>query len=249
MLTPVYGVREVSYTAGTYDYVLSGAVAGSYRFNDRVQDGSTNLLVTVSDSARVEWSRATFIAPNTLKPTEIISSSNNNNKVSWPATGQRVVTLVSADAIAMLPVGGVTGDQLRKRTNADYDTRWEGSPYPIAMFLPGELIGGAAEDRSRATILVTEAVTFLANFAGSYFFARVAATAETVLGINEITGPATAVAIGTVTFAAASSTGVLASTGGTAKALIAGQSIELLGPATADDTLADIRGTLRGRRS
>lgn len=90
------GVIEVSFTSGGGSYILSGAVAGGFRFRDKVTNGSTGLLIKVSGyGTQVEFSKATFTAPNILTVTEVISSSNDNLKVSWPNSGQRIIELIS----------------------------------------------------------------------------------------------------------------------------------------------------------
>jgi hypothetical protein len=56
--------------------------------------------------------------------------------------------------------------------------------------------------------------------------------------------------IGTVTFAAAATTGTFATTAsGTPETFAAGDELRLVGPATADATLADIHITFAGTRT
>jgi hypothetical protein len=87
--------------------------------------------------------------------------------------------------------------------------------------------------------LFVDAVTFPAGFTGSLAKAAVAANAETVFGIL-VDG----VEVGTVTFAAAATTGTFTLTDELTCAT--GQQLDLQCPAIADTTLADIKITLRG---
>jgi len=85
----------------------------------------------------------------------------------------------------------------------------------------------------------TETIGFASNFAGSRAAARVAATADAVWTILK-----NGVAVGTITFAAASTTGVFASSGPVAFA--PGDRIQIVAPTPRDDTLSGVFGTLTG---
>ena len=89
----------------------------------------------------------------------------------------------------------------------------------------------------------TVAVTFPANFSGSYAIAQVAATAETILTINKNGSPC-----GTITFAASGTIGTFASSGGNPVSFADGDTMSVVNQATADATLADIGITLSGTR-
>ncbi len=87
--------------------------------------------------------------------------------------------------------------------------------------------------------LFVDPVTFPAGFTGSLAKAGVAATASTVFSIL-----VDEVQVGTVTFALGATTGTFAMA--TDLAVLTGQQLDLLCPATADATLEDIKITLRG---
>lgn len=115
-----------------------------------------------------------------------------------------------------------------------------GQPYDVIVFLPG-LQTAATQKLYRGK--VARAVSFAANFAGSYFAASANATASTVFDVQK-----NGVSIGTVTIAAGGTTATFATSGGAAQALVAGDLLAVLGPATADATLADPSFTLVGTR-
>lgn len=75
-------------------------------------------------------------------------------------------------------------------------------------------------------------ITIPANLTGSYFYARVAATAQTVFTIKK-----NETVIGTATFAAAATTATFSFT--SAVSFVTGDTLCILGPATNDTTLAD----------
>jgi hypothetical protein len=87
--------------------------------------------------------------------------------------------------------------------------------------------------------LFVDNVNFPANFSGSLAKSAVASTSSKVFSIlrNEVQ-------VATVTFGAGQTTGTFAMA--SPLAVLVGQNIDLLCPATADATLADIKITLRG---
>jgi hypothetical protein len=243
----IHGVAEVSFTSGTGSYVVSGALANSYRFLDKLSDGASNLLIEVTDSSKVEYTKATFTAPNILTRDLIVSSSNSDDsEIDWPATGQRIIRLI-LDFDSGLPIGGDQGDQLRKASLTNYDARWELSPYPIAMFWPGNMVGGGDDDRMRIRVLVTESVMFFTNFLGSYGTGRIASAGLTTIVVNRISNQSVN-QIGSVVWGAGDYDGVFTTSDNIVQRLNAGQIIEVLGPVTPDNTLSDINITFRSRR-
>jgi hypothetical protein len=112
-------------------------------------------------------------------------------------------------------------------------------PYDLSLTVTGDV------DNSEVLLrfVAPRAVNFPANFSTSYATAAVAATASTVFTLAK-----NGASIGTVTFAAAGTSGTWASSGGAAQALAAGDVLTLTGPATADTTLADIGFTIAGTR-
>ena len=113
------------------------------------------------------------------------------------------------------------------------------NPYDITLFYPGVPTDSALMLR----VKFPRAVSFAANFAGSYAAALTAATAETVFEVQKNDA-----GIGTITFAAAGTSGTFASSGGSAVSFAPGDILSVVSPSTADATLAHIGITLAGAR-
>lgn len=213
----VPGVAEFSGTVGAGPYVLSGALANCFRFAERMTAGDQCYYWATND-AESEFGLGTFAAPNMLLRS-VEWSSNNDLPVIWLDAGRRT--------IRMLPP--------------------QRSLYPIAMFLPGRLFGGSDDDRTRARIKTTRGVTFPPRFAGSDAEARVEATLDSAFDINRVAPGGAVTAIGSLTFLAGATRGQFTTTADAAQVLNALDMIELVGAATADDTLADLAVTFDGR--
>lgn len=98
------GVAEITATSGTTrPYVLGGAIPNSATFSSRLSDGD-ECYYYITDSVRSERGLAVFTAPNKLTPSYVTSSTNGNAAVSWPTTGQRIISLqvTSAEYVASL---------------------------------------------------------------------------------------------------------------------------------------------------
>jgi hypothetical protein len=119
------------------------------------------------------------------------------------------------------------------------DSLASGSPFDIAI-----QVGGApAADSAILTFIYPRSVNYADDFAGSFGKARVAATGLTQFAIRK-----NGVAVGIMQFAASSTEATFSTTGG-AVSFSAGDTIEIVAPATPDDTLADIYLTLAGARA
>lgn len=108
-------------------------------------------------------------------------------------------------------------------------------PYDIG----GGFSGTGAASQSILYTPILRAITFSANLAGSAAIAKTAATASTVFTIYH-----NGTNIGTLTYAAASTTGTFSVASGFTTA--AGDVLEIIGPATADTTLANVSVSLFG---
>lgn len=93
MVAFAYGVAEISFTSGAGDYTLSGATADSATFAAKVPDGEV-VVYKATDGAQSEYAYGIFNYPRTLRRLDIISSSNNDEVIDWPSTGQRLITLM-----------------------------------------------------------------------------------------------------------------------------------------------------------
>lgn len=245
----VNGVCEISYTSGTGDYVVSGAIAtdqfGAFRFRDKVAN-LANVFIKVTNGPSTEYVKGIFTYPDKISRDNVVNSSNDNNKIDWPETGQRIVELV-IDFNSGLPAGGKKGDQLRKYSDVDWDVVWQGSPYPIAFCLPGLMFGGNDDERTRAGIIVTESVEFDTNFMGSFATCRVPSTLNKSFDVNSVY-LGSSVLIGHVLFESGLNYGKFDTIYGEIKTLEGGKEIELFGEAIADDTLRDVKVTFKARR-
>jgi hypothetical protein len=115
----------------------------------------------------------------------------------------------------------------------------QSQPFDVHAFYPGIPTASAKVLR----VPVARAVSFAANFAGSYGKASAAATGSAAFDVQK-----NGSSIGTITFAAAGSSATFATSGGAAQTLAAGDVLSIIAPGTADATLADVGFVLAGTR-
>ena len=153
------------------------------------------------------------------------------------------------------PTGTNTGDQTSVSGNAGTatalqtartigGTSFDGTanitqPFDVMGFYPGIPTASAKVAR----VPIARAVTFAANFAGSYFSASANATATTVFDVQK-----NGSSIGSVSIAAGGTTATFTTTSGTSKTFAAGDVLAIIAPATPDATLADPGFVLAGTR-
>jgi hypothetical protein len=113
----------------------------------------------------------------------------------------------------------------------------------VRYVVGGYYTGTPGADAIVLSHLVTEALTLPATLTGSIFRARVAATASAVATIRRTTSGGTATTLGTLTWAAAGTVPTVSFASDVA--LAAGDWLEIVAPATADATLADIACSIR----
>lgn len=155
-------------------------------------------------------------------------------------------TPVDADQMPLLD--STAANALRKITWANikaalktyFDTLYAptAQPFDVHAFYPGVPAAGAVLLRTP----LARAVSFADEFAGSYARASAAATGSSVFDLRK-----NGVSVGSITFAAAASSGTFA-TSGAAVAFAAGDILSIHAPATADATLADVGIVLAGTR-
>lgn len=107
--------------------------------------------------------------------------------------------------------------------------------YEFLISVPGLLDASAQV----CEVIFATAVTYAVDFDGSLAEAQIAATAETIFSIQQNN-----VEIGTLTFAAASTTGTFVLAAETTFAV--GDILEIIGPNPADVTLSDLAITFKG---
>ena len=150
--------------------------------------------------------------------------------------GSTTVT-VPAGASQLLHTTGTTGG-LVAAAPASQEAGAAAAPFDIALYVPGQ--PEAAERLLK--LEVARGFSLPADLTGSRGHADTAATAEAVCTILK-----NGVAVGSITFAAASQDAAFALASGLA--LVPSDRLELVAPATQDATLAGLAFTLIGTRS
>lgn len=112
-------------------------------------------------------------------------------------------------------------------------------PFDATTFYPG--IPSASAILLRVPI--ARAVSFPANFAGSYFTATANATGSTVFDVQK-----NGVSVGTVTIGAGGTTATFATSGGAAQSFASGDVLAIIAPGSPDATLANPAFVLAGIR-
>lgn len=149
-------------------------------------------------------------------------------------------TMLGSGALSIGSTGtgyGTPGQVLTSSGNAA--PAWSSQPFDVHAFHPGIPTASAKVLR----VPIARAVTFPANFAGSYFTATANAAATTVFDVQK-----NGVSIGSVSIAAGGTTATFTTSGGTSKSFAAGDVLALIAPATPDATLADPGFVFAGTR-
>jgi hypothetical protein len=199
-----------------------------------IRRGLFKLLNLTSQTASIEVSGQSEPAPQIPAGENRMLSCDGSN-VRAAGIGTPDLGGASIGALLDVDIAGIaTGQQLS----------WNGSalvpvtePFDVGLHLPDLSTAGAL----LAEIVLARSVDFPAAFAGSTGYARIAATAETVLDVQK-----NGAAIGTVTFAAASATPTFALASATTFA--AGDRVGIVNEDPADATLGGISLTFAGTR-
>lgn len=189
---------------------------------------SANLAAAITDET---GSGALVFAtsPTLVTPVLGTPSSGNLANCTFPTFNQDT-TGSAAKLTTARSIGGTSFDGSADITQ----------PFDVTAFLPG-LQTSASQKILR--VKVARAVSFAANFAGSYFAASANATGSTVFDVQK-----NGSSIGSVTIGAGGTTPTFATSGGTSQSFAAGDLFAIVGPATADATLADLGFTFAGTR-
>jgi len=245
--------------AGTKDIEATTAVAGNNVTLVKPAAGTENLSAYVTKTLYIR-SKAAWPNPKSLLLSWLNGSTPVGTAVtlddglfgfssSQTATYQQIViptslwgtggNLVTTLKIQVSGGGGSIGfylDNIFLQTQTG-SAQPVVNPYDVVTFFSG--VPGASEVLSR--VVFTRQVAFPIALAGSYASAGIAATAETIVSTNK-----NGAAFGTCTFAIAGTTCTFASTVGAL--FSAGDVLTVVGPGSADATLADIAITLAGTR-
>jgi hypothetical protein len=199
-----------------------------------VRRGLFKLLNLTNQTVAIEVSGQTETAPQ-IVPGENRMLSCDGDDIRAAGVGTPDLGSASIGELLDVDISSIaTGQQLS----------WNGSvlvpvtePFDVGLHLPDLSTAGAL----LAEIVLARPVDFPAAFAGSTGYARIAATAETILDVQKNGSN-----IGTVTFAAAGSTPVFALASPTSFAT--GDRLAILNEDPADATLAGVSLTFAGTR-
>lgn len=137
-----------------------------------------------------------------------------------------------------------TGVGLHVYDGADWVAVAGGEATPAVHIINAFYPGVPTASAKVLYVPITEAISFPANFSGSYFKASANATGSTAFDVQK-----NGSSIGTVTIGAGGTTATFATSGGAAQALAAGDLLTITAPGTADATLADPSFALRATRT
>lgn len=199
-----------------------------------VRRGLFKLLNLTEQTVAIEVAGQSEPAPQ-IAALENRMLSCDGSDVRAPGIGVPDLGNASIGALLDVDISGIaTGQQLR----------WNGTtlvpvtePFDVGLHLPDLGTAGAL----LAEIVLARPVDFPSGFSGSTGYARIAATGGTVLDVQK-----NGLNIGTVTFAAASTTPVFALPSATT--FVAGDRLGIVNEDPADATLAGVSLTFAGTR-
>jgi hypothetical protein len=227
------------YTSDTGSTADSDPGNGLFKWNNATQPSATALYVDNQTAAGV--SLTTFFA--SLPPDGYIHLAQEDDATKWqlwkwsglPTAGSGYYKFTG---LTLMASGGSIADD--KSTSVSFKgTPPTTQPFDVLAFYPGIPTASAKVCR----VPIARAVTFAANFAGSYFTASANATGTTVFDVQK-----NGSSIGSVSIAAGSTTATFTTSGGTLKSFAAGDVLALIAPGTPDATLADVGFAFAGTR-
>ena len=227
------------YTSDTGSTADSDPGNGLLKWNNATQTSATALYIDNQTAAGV--SLTTFFA--SLPPDGYIHLAQEDDATKWqlwkwsglPTAGSGYYKFTG---LTLMASGGSIADD--KSTSVSFKgTPPATQPFDVLAFYPGIPTASAKVCR----VPIARAVTFAANFAGSYFTASANATGTTVFDVQK-----NGSSIGSVSIAAGGTTATFTTTGGTSKSFAAGDVLALIAPGTPDATLADVGFALAGTR-
>jgi hypothetical protein len=227
------------FTSDTSSTADSDPGNGKFKWNNATQASATALYMDNQTADAV--SLVTFFA--SLPPDGYIHLAQNDDATKWQvwkwsglptaATGYYKFT-----GLTLMASGGSIANTKAVSVSFKGTTpsTW---PFDVQTFYPGIPTASAKIYRGK----LARAVTFAANFSGSYFTATANATGSTVFDIQK-----NGSSVGSCTIGAGGTTPTFATSGGTSVSFAAGDVLAIIAPGTADLTLADPAITLAGTR-
>lgn len=228
---------DVQYTSDTDSTADSDPGNGLFKWNHATQGSATQLYVDNQTADGV--SLATYFAA--LPPDGYIHLAQNDAAANWQLWKWSAVAAGAGYykfTVALQASGGSIADD--KAVSVSFKGIPPATqPFDAAAFYPGLPAASAVLLR----VPIARAVTFPANFAGSYGKASANATGSTAFDLQK-----NGVSVGTMTFAGGASSATFTSSGGAAVNFAAGDVLAVIAPATPDATLADVGLVLAGTR-
>lgn len=242
----------LSLVASTTNYVEASASTGAVSVNTSgFSAGARRLYTVVTGSATVTsyTDHRTTGGGGGVGSGDIAAAIEAHEAAANPhpqyltqAEGDALYAAASAITAAINAHVAASDPHPTYLTQTEGDARYLQSvgaqPFDVHAFYPGVPSASAIVLR----VPVARAVAFANNFSGSYARASVAATGSTVFDVQK-----NGVSIGSITFAAGATSGTF-TTSGTGVSFAAGDILLIVGPNTADATLANVGIVLAGTR-
>lgn len=231
------------YTGRISTITASKIVIAAPEGDDLVTEAAgASVTITMLESVRTTVSDIAGISGAGTVTSVALSAPAEFSVSGSPVTTSGTLTLAKASQNANLVYAGPTtgaADAPTFRALVAGDLPSGTTVWDAHAFYPGVPSASAIIMR----IPTARAVSFAANFAGSYGVASVAATGSTVFDVTK-----NGSSIGSITFAAAATTATFTTSGGSAQTLAAGDVLAIIAPATPDATLANVGFALAGTR-
>lgn len=213
-----------------------------------------SLSAVAADTVTVFWatSDGTAVAPSDYTAssgTATIASGQTSTTISVPIVADTAAEGTETFTVTLsLPTNAALGAATATVSILQV-TAATANPFDVHVFVPGTM----SADQIVLRVPLARDVSWPANFSGSAAHAKTAATAATSFavfaGLQTVGASGPGAQIGTIAFAAGAATATFSTVGGAAQSLLAGRVLSILGPASADATLADIGIVLAGTRT